>query len=125
MDQRDKLGLLDDALQQVWARLELDIAYAERVEPVGPRDDEIHFTFNFSEEDTVDRLIRAARRTLASFGPEYWLPDDHPQAADFRQSGHLAFKVRKCLIRSHLYWGVSFCLCEADEGYSLIEDTQA
>jgi hypothetical protein len=124
MDQQNKLQRLNAALQGLWDDLKIIPRYVERVEPIDPRDDEIHFTFSFEEEDFADQLIRAARRTLASFGPEYWLPDHHPHAAQFRQAEHMQFKVRKSLIVSHLYWGVSFILCTPEEGYSLTEDTQ-
>lgn len=125
MDQQMKLKQLSEALQGLWDDLKLTQSFGERVEPIGPLADEIHFTFRHDEEDLADQLIRAARRTLASFGPEYWLPDYHPGAAKFRQSEHIQFKVRKTLIVSHLYWGVSFILCTPEEGYSLVEDTQS
>ncbi|MNF34348.1 hypothetical protein D3C85_798250 [compost metagenome] len=124
MDQQKKLQQLSETLQGLWDDLKLTPSYGERVEPIDPRDDKIHFTFTFEEEELADQLIRAARRTLASFGPEYWLADYHPSAAQFRQGEHMQFKVRKSLIVSHLYWGVSFILCAHEEGYSLVEDTQ-
>ncbi|MBV7547487.1 hypothetical protein KW849_14440 [Pseudomonas sp. PDM26] len=124
MDQQKKLLQLSESLQRIWDDLKLTPSYSERAEPIDPRDDEVHFTFTYEEEELADQFIRAARRTLASFGPEYWLPDSHPLAAQFRQDGHIQFKVRKSLIVSHLNWGVSFILCDAEEGYSLVEDTQ-
>jgi hypothetical protein len=125
MDQQMKLQQLSEALQGLWDDLKITPSYVSRVEPIDPQDDEIHFTFTFEEEDVADQLIRAARRTLASFGPEYWLPEYHLGAAQYRQSEHIQFKIRKSLIVSHLYWAVSFILCAPEEGYSLTEDTQA
>jgi hypothetical protein len=119
-----KLLRLSDSLQALCADLKLDPRYAARVEPIGPRDNQVHLTFTFAEEEQADQLIRAARRTLASFGPEYWLPNSHPQAAQFRQDAHIQFKVRKRLIKSHMYWGVSFILCDPEEDYSMVEDIQ-
>ncbi|MBX4139555.1 hypothetical protein K1567_27090 [Pseudomonas sp. S5F11] len=124
LKRQEKLQRLNVALQGLWEGLNITPRYVERVEAIDPRDDEIHFTFTFEEEDIADQLIRAARRTLASFGAEYWLPHYHPGAAQFRQEEHMQFKVRKSLIVSHLYWGVSFILCEPEEGYSLVEDHQ-
>lgn len=124
MVQQAKLRRLSESLQGLWDNLKLTPTYSERVEPIDPTGYEVHFTFTFDEEDLADQLIRTARRTFASFGPEYWLPDYHPSAAQFRQAEHIQFKVRKSLIQSHLYWGVSFILCAPDEGYSLVEDTQ-
>lgn len=125
LKRQEKLQQLNIALQGLWDGLNVTPRYVERVEPIDPRDDEIHFTFTFEEEDIADQLIRAARSALASFGAEYWLPHYHPRAAQFRQGEHMQFKVRKSLIVSHLYWGVSFILCEPDEGYSLVEDHQS
>lgn len=124
MDQQTKLKQLSKALKGLCDDLKLTPSYDERVEPIDPRDDLVHLTFKLDEEEQADQLIRAARRTLASFGPEYWLPEYHPRATNFRQCEHMQFKVRKSLIVSHLYWGVSFILCAPDEGYSLVEDTQ-
>lgn len=124
MTQQKKIQELNVALQMLWADLKLTAIFKERVEPISQNDDHIHFTFTYDEEEDVDQLIRAARRTLASFGPEYWLPDSHTGAAQFRQGEHIQFKVRKSLIVSHLYWGVTFVLCAPEEGYSLVEDTQ-
>ncbi|EMA3568486.1 hypothetical protein L4P64_004474 [Pseudomonas aeruginosa] len=124
LKRQEKLQQLNIALQGLWDGLNVTPRYVERVEPIDPRDDEIHFTFSLEEEDIADQLIRAARRALASFGAEYWLPHYHPRAAQFRQEEHMQFKVRKSLIVSHLYWGVSFILCEPEEGYSLVEDHQ-
>ncbi|MBO8305175.1 hypothetical protein [Pseudomonas aeruginosa] len=122
LKRQEKLQQLNVALQGLWDDLKITPRYVERVEPVDSRDDEIHFTFTLEEEDIADQLIRAARRALASFGAEYWLPHYHPRAAQFRQGEHMQFKVHKSLIVSHLYWGVSFILCEPEEGYSLVED---
>jgi len=124
MDRQNRLQLLNEHLKGLYAGIGIDGSYAQRAEPIDQRDDYIHLTFTFDEEEYADRLIRSARRSLASFGPEYWLPDYHPGAAQFRQSDHIQFKVHKSLIRSHLYWGVSFILCAPEEGYSLYEDTQ-
>lgn len=124
MDQQQKLHQLNGHLQGLYADLGIPHHFTERVESIDPRDDMIHLTFTHGEEDHADQLIRAARRSFASFGPEYWLPDNHPGAAQFRHTEHMQFKVRKSLIVSHLYWGVSFILCGPDEGYSLVEDTQ-
>ncbi|MEB0222046.1 hypothetical protein [Pseudomonas sp. AB12(2023)] len=124
LERQEKLQQLNVALQGLWDGLNVTPRYVERVDPIDPRDDEIYFTFTYEEEDLADQLIRAARRTLASFGPEYWLPDYHHRAAQLRQGEHMAFKVYKSLIRSHLYWGVSFILCKPEQGYSLVEDTQ-
>ncbi|HBN8046990.1 TPA: hypothetical protein ACG5BG_002993 [Pseudomonas aeruginosa] len=103
MDRQQKLHQLSDRLQALCADLNLGALYADRLEPIDPRDNEIHLTFALAEEEQADQLIRAARRTLASFGPEYWLPDSHPQAAQFRQDAHIQFRVRKSLVQSHLY----------------------
>lgn len=124
MDQQQMLHQLNGHLQGLYADLGIPHQFTERVESIDPRDDMIHLTFTHGEEDHADQLIRAARRSFASFGPEYWLPDNHPGAAQFRHTEHMQFKVRKSLIVSHLYWGVSFILCGPDEGYSLVEDTQ-
>ncbi|MFU4911794.1 hypothetical protein ACM7ZU_29960 [Pseudomonas aeruginosa] len=124
MDSQSKLHLLNEHLKKLYAGLDIDGDYSRRVDPLDYLAGEIYLTFTFHEESYVDNLIRAARQSLASFGPEYWLPDNHPGAAQFRQSGHIQFRIHKSLIRSHLYWGVSFILCAPDEGYSLLEDTQ-
>ncbi|MBD9427951.1 hypothetical protein IB232_21680 [Pseudomonas sp. PDM15] len=125
MDQQIKIQQLSNALEEICDALNISPSYLERVEPLEPQGDHIHLTFMFEEEELADQLIRAARRKLASFGPEYWLPDYHPGAAQFSQTEHMQFKVRKSLIVSHLYWGVSFILCAPNEGYSLLEDTQS
>lgn len=103
---------------------ELEINFAERAEQVESNDKNVHLTFTYDEEDQVDKLIRSARTSIASFGPEYWLPEHHPGASRFLQSAHMPFKVRKSLVRSHLYWAVTFTLIDAETGYSLLEDTQ-
>jgi hypothetical protein len=125
VDEKNTLQQLNEALQELWGDLKFSTSYIERVDPIDPRQAEIHFTFTFDEEDLADQLIRAARSKLASFGPEYWLSDSHVGAAQFRQDGHIAFKAHKSLILSHLYWGVSFILCAPGESYSLVEDSQA
>lgn len=125
MDQQIQLQKLSKALEVICDALNLSPSYLQRVEPLEPRSDHIHLTFTFDEEELADKLIRTARRKLASFGPEYWLPDYHPSAAQFCQTEHMQFKVRKSLIVSHLYWGVSFILCAPNEGYSLLEDSQS
>ncbi|MFG8764943.1 hypothetical protein ACEOVB_29560 [Pseudomonas aeruginosa] len=124
MNSQSKLYLLNEHLKELYGSLGIDGNYSQRVDPLDERAGEIYLTFTFNEEEYADSLIRAARQSFASFGPEYWLPDNHPGAAQFQQSGHIQFKIRKSLIRSHLYWGVSFILCAPDEGYSLLEDTQ-
>lgn len=118
MSRPEQLHQLKESLQRLCAGLQ--IVYAERADD--PLDDEITLTFTYGEEALADQLIRAARVTFASFGPEYWLPDSHPAAAQFRQSEHLQFRVCKSLIVSHLYWSVSFILCDPEEGYSLVEN---
>ena len=124
MPQQNGIQELKVALQKSWAGLNLTAVFEERVEPVSQNDDHIHFTFDYDEEEQVDQLIRTARRTLARFGPEYCLPESHRRAAQFQQDEHIQFKVRKSLIVSHLYWGVTFMLCGPEEKYSLVEDTQ-
>lgn len=123
MDHQKTLLQLSSALQVLWEGQNISPLYRERVEPIDSRSDEVHFTFTFDEEGVADQLIRAAR-SLASLGPESWLPSDHPLAADFQQGEHILFKVRKSLVVSHLYWAVSFILRSPDEGYSLVEDVQ-
>ncbi|HBP4970067.1 TPA: hypothetical protein L5627_006005 [Pseudomonas aeruginosa] len=124
MDRQNKLHLLNEHLKELYSGLDIDGDYSRRADPLDQRAEQIHLTFTFHEEGHADSLIRAARQSLATDGPEYWLPDYHPGAAQFRQTEHIQFKVRKSLIRSHLYWGVSFILCAPEEGYSLLEDTQ-
>lgn len=115
-----RLHQLQEHLQALCSDLQID--YAERADD--PRDDEINLTFTYEEEAQVDRLIRAARVSFASYGPESFLPESHPGAAQFHQSEQMKFRVHKSLILSHMYWSVSFILCGQEEGYSLLENAQ-
>ncbi|MDG1581022.1 hypothetical protein [Pseudomonas sp. GOM6] len=124
MCQADRLNSLQKNLLSTFEALGIGSSFEARAEPIQAGDDHIHFTFTFAEEELVDRLIRTARSSFASFGPEYWLPDSHPGSAQFQQDNHLQYRVLKSLIQSHLYWGVSFILCGPNEGYSLVETTQ-
>jgi len=120
MSQQNEIQELDEALQSIWVSSKLTPSYAERL---GLHDDHIHFIFSYEEEEQVDQLIRAVRRTLASFGPEYWFGGGSSVAAQFRDCEQINFKVRKSFIVNDLSWSVMFVLCGPNEGYSLVEDT--
>ncbi len=116
-----------EQLQQMKERLQnlcegLGIVYRERADD--PCDGGITLTFTYAEEDVVDQLIRTARKSLASFGPEYWLNDSHPGAAQFRHTDQIQYRVWKCFLVAHHYWSVTFYLCDPSERYSLLEDSQ-
>lgn len=121
MSQVLKIQLLQSNLQQLCS--ELGINYAEHADP--PTDREIYLAFRYEEEGLADKLIKEMRIRYASFGPEYWLSKCHPGGFLFRDEEHLQYRVDKSLITSHLYWGVSFILCEGEEGYSLQERVTA
>lgn len=117
------------ALQQLHKQLQklclsLGLNYTERADAVDDRREEVHLTFTYDEEDQVDRLIRAARVTMASFGPESFLPESHPNTKQFRHSEQVHYQVHKSLILSHMYWGLTFTLCSPEDRYSVTEDTQ-
>ena len=118
----EKLHSLRDRLKTICT--DLQINFTNRVEPIDPRDDQIHLTFTYDEEADVDRLIRAARISFAAFGPENWLSESHVNAVLINQSERISYHVYKSLITSHMYWGVSFILCGPDECYSMLEDIQ-
>lgn len=121
MSRPSEIEQLRAGLQAVWRDLNLSPAFADRLDPDVVRDGEINFLFALDEEDKADQLIRGARRTMASFGLEYWLPHYHPLAAHFGHEGHLQYKVHKSLYVSNLQWMVSFALCGPEEGYSFVE----
>lgn len=112
-----RLSLLRQLLERLCREHNLDIE-------LRPEFDRIHLEFALQDEERADRLIRAMRVSVASFGPEYWLPDGHPMASNFRREDHMAYRVYKSFIQGRLVWDVAFILCSPDTGYSLVEDTQ-
>lgn len=113
-----ELNRLNERLSALCADPRIRYTYANCVIEEG----KIILPFAYEEEETADRLIREVRRSLASFGPEYWFPNYHAAAALFHE--HLQYRVRKCFIQSSLSWMVSFILCGPEEGYSLVEECQ-
>lgn len=116
-----KIQQLQGHLQALCPTLGID--YAGHAD--APVDGHIYLAFPYEEEDVVDKLIREMRIRHASFGPEYWLANNHPGGFLFRTEEHLQYRVVKALIISHLYWGVSFILCNEEEGYSVKEEVTA
>lgn len=95
---------------------DLGIDFNEMSDPVSKKDDSIHMTFSFSEENIVDALIKTIRSSIAKFSPERSLHDD----ADDQDIG---VNIEKSFIRSRRCWSLTVCL--SDDKYEFRETVQA